>query len=278
MKCTIKDIELNYKIIGKGHPILIIHGIEVDHRYMSESMEPVFHKTNNWKRIYIDLPGMGQTKAKDWICSPDHILEIIIGFIDKVIPNQHFAVADLSFGGYLARGICYHLFDRLTGLCLIVPSIHYNERSLPEMVAFEKDVDFFSDIPKKEKEGFEMLHAVQTKEKWEIYQKRILPGVQMADQTLLERVAGKPFTFSVDKLPQPFDKPTLILLGRYDVATGYKDAWDIYDNFPRGTFVVLDKAGHNLPIDQEALFNNLFSDWLDRTETAINIITIVQNN
>lgn len=37
--------------------------IHLDHRLMSGCMEPIFTKREGWRRIYIDLPGMGVTKT-----------------------------------------------------------------------------------------------------------------------------------------------------------------------------------------------------------------------
>jgi hypothetical protein len=47
---------------------------------------------------------------------------------------------------------------------------------------------------------------------------------------------------------------------------GYRDAWGILENYPRGTFVSLDPAGHFLEIEQQDLFRVLVSEWLDRVE------------
>jgi len=44
--------------------------------------------------------------------------------------------------------------------------------------------------------------------------------------------------------------------------------WDILENYPRATFVVLDRAGHMLYIEQENLFNALVNEWLDRVEES----------
>ena len=66
--------------------------------------------------------------------------------------------------------------------------------------------------------------------------------------------------------PKSVEKPTLILAGRQDAMVGYRDAWKILENYPRGTFAVLDRAGHNLQIEQETLFNALVNEWLDRVE------------
>jgi pimeloyl-ACP methyl ester carboxylesterase len=59
-----------------------------------------------------------------------------------------------------------------------------------------------------------------------------------------------------------------MLTGRQDSSVGYRDAWTILENYPRATFVVLDRAGHGLYIEQEGLFNALVNDWLDRVEES----------
>jgi pimeloyl-ACP methyl ester carboxylesterase len=40
----------------------------------------------------------------------------------------------------------------------------------------------------------------------------------------------------------------------------------LQESFPRGTFAILDRAGHALPFDQAVLFRALVDDWLDRVE------------
>ena len=50
---------------------------------------------------------------------------------------------------------------------------------------------------------------------------------------------------------------------------GYRQAWDILENYPRATFAVLDRAGHCLEIEQEVLFHALAGEWLDRVREHI---------
>ena len=50
---------------------------------------------------------------------------------------------------------------------------------------------------------------------------------------------------------------------------GYKSAWEILDNYPRGTFAVLDRAGHFLDIEQRPLAGALTGEWLSRVEEYI---------
>ena len=60
------------------------------HRLMMKCMESVFQKDEGYKRIYIDLPGMGKSNAPDWINSSDHILEVLTMFIEEIIPKKDF--------------------------------------------------------------------------------------------------------------------------------------------------------------------------------------------
>ena len=94
----------------------------------------------------------------------------------------------------------------------------------------------------------------------------IQPAVEAADQEFLTRLdSHREFSFDVDKLPQPFSKPTLILLGRQDSVVGYRDAWEILENYPRATLAVLDCAGHFLGGgEQVELFGALVNEWLNR--------------
>jgi pimeloyl-ACP methyl ester carboxylesterase len=90
------------------------------------------------------------------------------------------------------------------------------------------------------------------------------------DQDFLEAIRSDPvrygFSFDVDALPAPFPAPTLIVAGRQDFVVGYRDAWQVIENYPRGTFAVLDRASHILEFEQEGLFRSLASEWLDRVE------------
>lgn len=47
---------------------------------------------------------------------------------------------------------------------------------------------------------------------------------------------------------------------------GYRNAWEILENYPRGTFAVLDRSGHFLEVEQEGLFQSLAGEWLDRVD------------
>jgi pimeloyl-ACP methyl ester carboxylesterase len=76
------------------------------------------------------------------------------------------------------------------------------------------------------------------------------------------------FSVNVDALHEPFEKPTLIVMGRQDSYVGYRDSWAILEIYPHATFAILDRAGHFIgrPHEQRILFIALINEWLDRVK------------
>jgi pimeloyl-ACP methyl ester carboxylesterase len=141
MECTVKNLSIHYESFGQGQPVFMIHGYHVDYRLMSGCLEPIFRETQGYRRIYIDLPGMGATKSAPWIVNSDEMLAIIEAFIDEVIPGERFLLAGESYGGYLARGLIKRMADRVAGLMLLCPAIgtDFDKRILPEKTVLKKD-------------------------------------------------------------------------------------------------------------------------------------------
>ena len=269
MEYIVRDVTIYYEIYGTGLPILMLHGWSPDHRLMKGCMEPIFQSVDTaWQRIYFDLPGMGKTKGQPWITGTDQMLEIILEFIDEIIPHQHFVIAGESYGGYLARGVLRErnaLVDGLLLICPIAIQETYSDNA-PELQVLEKDEAFLNSLSEKEREYFEGINVIQNKRVWERFREEILPGLEIADYAFLENSLGQhvPYAVNVDRIEKPYPQPTLMVMGRQDSVVGYRDHWQLIENYPRASFVILDKAGHNLQIEQDVLFGALVKEWLER--------------
>ncbi len=277
MKYTIQGIDVYYEIHGEGRPLLMIHGYSPDHHLMSGCMEPIFQQRDGWKRIYFDLPGMGKTPAQAWLTNSDQMLDIVMEFINYVIPNQNFSIASESYGSYLARGIIHHKCDLVDGLLMICPLIlpDADQRTYPEHVVLVKAPEMetlLAALEPEEREEFESMTVVQTPEILQRTQDEVWVGIDASDEAFLSRFreSGYGFSVDVDVALKSYEKPTLILTGRQDSGVGYRDAWNILETYPRATFAVLDRAGHNLQIEQASIFNALVHEWLVRIEEECN--------
>lgn len=268
MLCKVRDVLFDYEIKGEGKPVLII-GKSIQFHF-----EPIFESNKGWKRIYVNYPGAGKTKVTDNIKSSDDILDRLLDFIDKIIGNEKFSLIGYSYTSYLARGILKERFKLVDGLLMVVPVIiaDMSRRNTEEHRVVFKDNEFISSLSEQELEELSP-YVVHNRRVWEKVQQEKDTEEIYLDREFFNNLKEKGlygFSFDVDDLPNPFDKPTLILLGRQDSIVGYKDAWKIIDNYPRATFAILDMAGHWMPMEQEDLFNTLVAEWLDRVKTVSN--------
>lgn len=270
MKCDLGDIKVNYEVYGEGKPVIMLHGCPVDSRLMKGCMEPVFNKKSGYKRIYMDLPGMGKTKGESFITSQDLMLNVVIRFIKKVVKNENFLLAGESYGGYLARGVVYKMPEKIDGLFLLCPAVILEEkkRNVPAPVILKKDKELLSKLAPEDAKLFDLMGVIESKNIWERFRDEILSAFKEADIDFINKLdeSGYDFSFNVDDIDIKFDKPTSIILGRQDSIVGYKDAWKILEKYPRATFAILDMASHNLQLEQEEIFNSLVCEWLKRVE------------
>ncbi|MFC5469301.1 alpha/beta fold hydrolase [Cohnella suwonensis] len=85
MKCELSNASIHYEMYGEGRPIIFLHALSLDFQSMKNVFEPLFTSRLGWKRIYVDLPGMGESKAENWMKSSDDILAVILKFIDSIL-------------------------------------------------------------------------------------------------------------------------------------------------------------------------------------------------
>ncbi len=268
----IRDLDVYYEIVGEGRALLAVHGMGVDHRVMRGCLEPIFtERDEGWQRVYFDLPGMGQTRGADWIKSSDDMVGLVLAFVDAVMPGERFLIAGESYGGYLARAMIRERPQWVDGLLLLCPLAIADDakRDVPPCSVLKRDDALVGPLPEDERQMLDLFLVDQSERNWGRFNEEMMAGFQAGDAAFkarIRQVESYQFSFDVDDLAAPFNKPCLILTGRQDCLAGYRDAWSFLENYPRGTFAVLDKAGHGLQIEQEALFNALVHEWLDRVK------------
>ena len=269
MQQIIRDVPIFYEACGEGLPIIFMHGSPNDHKVMLNSFEPIFADKPGWQRIYVDLPGMGQTPGADWIQGNEDVINLMGEFLDAIAPGQDFVVVGFSYGGFLARALAYLYNERCRGMMLLAPSVFpAGQRTLPEANIIVKNPDLFADVPEQIRVIFERAIAVQTEYVARRSKEDILPAILGADYQFLARLRST-LSYQDEMNAKGFDKPGLFLLGRQDVVTGYEDPMALHKVYPRTSIVVLDRCGHGPLLDQKDLFEVLTAEWLFRVEEAL---------
>lgn len=262
---------LHFVAYGEGTPVLALHGWTPDHRLMTGCLEPIFAERPGYRRYYPDLPAMGQSPG-DGIYSAEDILTAVLAFIDEQIGSEPFLLIGESFGGLLARSLVARRPEQILGLGLICPvgtNLDHADRILPEHHVIRADPALLAALDPAEAAEFADLAVVQSPETLRRFRSDIAPGLAAADQERLAMVR-RDWVLAVPPGSGPVcPRPTLVLTGRQDASVGYAEQYDLLPHYPRASFVVLDRAGHNLQFEQPALFDWLVSEWLDRVMEAV---------
>ena len=271
MECELENITIHYETYGEGRSIIILPGWTMNTRLAAHQIEPAFQGRAGWQRIYIDPPGHGKTPSKDWITNQDKILEILLACIDKLTAGQSYCLMGISLGAYLARGVIQSRTSSVDGVAMIVPVVFAEDekRTVPPYKVLVKE-SLADAGPTKEEEEFLGMSVLHTR-KWltELRSYPQIPDHENGDSEFLSRIRENhkdyAFSFDVDALPEPFQRPALIITGRQDSVVGYRDFWNILENYPRASYVVLDGRGHFME-DSATLLHALMNEWLDRVE------------
>lgn len=267
MQCHLDAITIEYEVRGTGAPLLMLHGAGCDRHLMIGCMEPMFEDRTGWRRIYLDLPGMGRTKGEDWIQSSDDILAIVEQFVDKVLPGERFALAGESYGGYLSRALLSRRPDQVDGMLLICPSAGIARRDAPPFQVMYKDEKYLESMKDDAAiSEFTRIQVVQDAYNFERFKKEIFSGLQVRDVAFMERIHPRNDLTVGGELEKSYENPVLILAGRQDHSTGYRNQWEFAQEYPHASYVMLDRAGHNLQIEQPRLFQALVCEWMERVE------------
>lgn len=255
--------------IGSGTPVLFLHGFGVDHRALLWSCGPIFEQRPGYRRLHVDLPGFGATPPDPAIDSSDAMAAFVLELIDAVIGTEPFLLVGASWGAYLARAVVARRREQIRGVMLDIPIgiATHADRDVPELVTIFDTPDALDGVGLIDAAEFREFAVIVDATSWEYWREAIMPGFRVADEAAVERIsAAYPFAQDVDAIGEPFDRPSLIVMGRQDSVVGYRDQLRLIERFPRATFAILDAAGHNLEGERPELFRSLVTDWLDRVE------------
>ena len=253
---------------GTGTPLVFVHGNGVDHRLLLE-LDDVFAQPSVWERIYVDLPGFGQTPPLTTSGGLPELAAWLNATIEGLIGSARFAIVANSLGGLLARNVVAQHLDQCLGFALLAPVVDpiTANRNLPQQQVLKHDPALLATLSAADAESYCELAVVQSEDNWQRFQRAALPGIRAAQQVAMDKLAqcyALP-DFS-DEAFDGYQQPVLIVTGKQDWVVGYHDQWELSQRFDHATYAVLDRAGHNVHLDQPHAVKALLSTWATRLQ------------
>jgi pimeloyl-ACP methyl ester carboxylesterase len=257
VECRINEVSVHYVEHGGGVPLVALHGAGVDHREIEAAIEAIVPDPG-YRRIYVDLPGMGLSTTDGLTCNDD-VVTLLGDFIEHLAAGPVLLVGH-SYGAYLARAVAARRPDTVLGLALLCP-LAEQSREVPGHDVVRQDDDAYDELEPAQRAGFDEYFVVRTPATALRYRDRVVPGTTLVDEDALGRIFGG---WTVDVGSSPFSAPTLLVAGRRDSVVGYADTAGLLERYPHATLAVIEDAGHALMHERPELLAALFGDWLAR--------------
>ncbi|HXY30513.1 MAG TPA: alpha/beta fold hydrolase [Gemmatimonadaceae bacterium] len=275
----IRDVSLYVKVMGRGYPLLLMHGGPgLDHTTL-ETLEPL---AKRFTLIFYDhrangrSTGATETMTFSNLVADAEALRESLGF-------DRWAVAGHSFGGHVALEYALRHPDRISALLLLdtAADAYWYQRSAPAILEkrgwSKKAVGAAKRFFNGELTLPEIRPAVMRFFFAYFYKLRLrdVPGAIAAAFKLKMRPEAIVQGFSVvlkrwsvmDRLPE-INVPTLVLAGREDFLFPPEQQAMLAARIPRARLEIIEHAGHSPHVEQASRVIPIIARFVAAAATA----------
>jgi 3-oxoadipate enol-lactonase len=247
--------KLYYEVAGQGHPLVLIHGGQMDSRMWDEQFT-LFAKS--YRVIRYDFRGFGKSPASTNVLAGEDDLAALLRFLGV---RKAFVVG-LSLGGRVAIDFALAHPDMVDAIVPVAPGLsgfHFSDD--PSMMessraAQRRDWNKVTDLWLKS--GYMSPAMENAKIAKRLRQLTYETAHENLDNWTLERVLNPP---AIERLPQ-IKVPTLVIVGNRDVADIHEICGLLRARIPGIEEVVIQGAGHIVNMEKPADFNTAVLDFL----------------
>lgn len=248
--------------------MLCMPGFSLARSAMIAALEPALAASSGLRRIYLDLPGTGQSPSGP--ANSDGVVDAVSDFVDREIGSARFLIAGWSYGGYLAAALARRRPEQIAGLLLIChgTKILLSDRDVAAAPTVTDDADWLVDVPSDLRAHISVALGNRTRDTAGRVATMLVtsgPG----DDEYLERLRNTGYQLSDEDSTLAYLGPTSIIAGRQDYIAGYADQFRALASYPSASYAVLADAGHYLPFEQPEAFRGHTLDWLARCMTEV---------
>lgn len=271
---TINGEKIAYSDVGKGQPIVCVHGWAMHKGMFSKLADSI---SAQFRIISLDLPGHGDSKSTLDPYTIERAGDALFALCSKLDLKNIIALG-WSMGAHVWWDlIARHGEQRLAGLVIedMSPKV-YNTSTWKRGTLNGRTLD-----------GIEEM-LVEMQQDWTTFSYRFVPRIfakglggkwaKIAERTMRDTLknnpeimadywrsmAGQDFRSLLPKLTIP----TLIAHGRLSQLYGKNVATYLQDNIPHSDLIGFAQSGHAPHLEQPELFTEMLANFAAKTQTA----------
>ncbi len=251
---------------GDGMPVVCLPMLGMSRAATALAFGPALAGGGS-REVYLDLPGHGDAPGEG-AADSQTILDTVCDWLQRHLQRPAL-LAGASYGAYLAAGVARQRPDLVEGLLLVCPGVRVgaHERDLPDQEPPAAEQGWLDAAPAELHRHLDRALGHRTRAVVGVVLQALAaggPGDEPYQDALTD---GPGYALADQDAELLFDGPVTIVAGRNDRVVGYADQSRALQPYPRGTYCVVDAAGHYLPWEQPELFRALTQDWLQRRDT-----------
>lgn len=227
MNVVIDGKSIYYEALGKGRPVLFIHGWGGTSQSLKELAELV---AKDHQSILFDLPGFGKSDSPDPSWGVEEYASLIEHFVQK-LKLKSVILAGHSFGGTLSLYLTAKRPKLVEKLILFAPSFKRGGKRSP-LASYGR-----------------FLPLVVKKPLYRIF----FSKSELYKYPHLERNFRNLITHDITLETVSINKPTLIIWGADDSYVPVLHASELNRLIPRSELKIIEGYGHGLPLQKPEL-------------------------
>lgn len=239
------ELIIKYKSIGEGMPIIILHGWNAD-TYIYEEIATLLSK--KYQVYLIDLPGFGESMTPNNEYTLDDYVEFLHAFVLKNKIQDPILIGH-SFGGRIAI--------RYTNRYIVKKIVLISSAGIKR---FHLKTSLKIYMYKLKKKFYILTNNIEKLEK-------LISSSGSADYRCLNDTMKKTMINIINtnqiKELKTIEIPTLLLWGKKDLETPYKDALLMNKRIKDSGLVTFDNSGHFPFIDERYVFLKVLSSFFE---------------
>lgn len=260
------DLRIHYSEVGRGHPVICLHGTGPGASAWSNFRHNVSALAERFRTILVDLPGFGRSQ-KVQVNAPrlTFLSGAVRAFMDGVgIDRSHF-VAN-SMGAQVALKLAIDSPDRVGRMVLVGPAVmgHSTFTPMPTEAVRMISEYYAGDGPSLDKMRLIMRALVADPQSLD--EAEVMARYEASvDPEVLETRKGP--HWARQSLAHELDRvlsPTMIVWGQEDRASPLDHGLYMLRSMPDARLVVLPGCGHSVQAERAEEFNTLAVRFLEQ--------------
>lgn len=262
MKVAVRGCDLHCRELGKGSPVVLVHGLGLSSAWWDEQLAEL---ARDWRAIALDLRGFGDSrKPPSSNVTVDVLVEDLNAFREALGIRRMSAIGH-SLGGMILLRLALAHPEALSAMALVGASARF--ASEPGRRMLEARIEILERAGVAEMIDKTLVYTAAS---------HFAPGFVEGRPEILERVRGE-FSkidadayISLSREIMRFDLvsqlpgigcPTLVVVGEHDDRCPVSDAILLNTHIKRSWLKVMPGAGHSPMVEQPKAFRDVVTDF-----------------